>query len=438
MTSVLSSPMSAYPADSAAALHAAVERLFRAADAASVAEICEGMLRGLGVGGRLHWRLLGDTEPPNEQFTQLDLAEDPQGLRSLVLTLPTGTISDPLREILSWIGRLVACRLRQLAETSRLYEAISRLALAERLQRALYAIADQAGAEHNMTEMMHSLHAILGSLMYAENFYIALYDAPTDTVRFPYYVDTMDKEPPSPDEAVALQEMRYSLTWNLLQSGQAIMGSVAELTEQFKGRFVLLGPVCEHWLGVPLLRDGRVVGGIVMQSYREDTHSSSLTPGFSTGQPERSRQQGLHGGFLRDAREIAQPDRHVVVAQLGHHLTAGAAWTDRAGGVADHGDGGEIAGAATGSHGGEQGGALGAVAQAVGGVLHIAAGEMTAVASHQRSADEETGVRRIRAFTRLARQVQQDIGNNDNSHRDLRSGIPTVAQRRFSCRWRAS
>src|ERR1700744_843260 len=231
MTSVPSSTMPSWPADSAvAAMHAAVERLFRAADAASVAEICEVMLRDLGIEGRLHWRLLGDTEPPNEQITQLDLAEDPQGLRSLVLALPTGSISDPMRENLAWIGRLVACRLRQLAETSRLYEAISRLALAERLQRALYAIADQAGAEHNMTEMMHSLHAILGSLMYAENFYISLYDAATETVRFPYYVDTMDKDPPSPDESVPLQEMRYSLTWNLLQGGQAIMGSVAELT----------------------------------------------------------------------------------------------------------------------------------------------------------------------------------------------------------------
>ncbi len=216
-----------WPADSnVAAMHAAVERLFRAADAASVLEICEAMLAELGVEGRLHWRLLGDHDAAAGTGRQLELAEDPQGLRSLVLELAVETTPDALQDHLAWLGRLAAARLRQLAETSRLYEAISRLALAERLQRALYAIADQASAEHNMTEMMHSLHAILGSLMYAENFYIALYDAATDTVRFPYYVDTMDKEPPAHDEAVPLQEMRHSLTWNLLQCGQAIMGSV--------------------------------------------------------------------------------------------------------------------------------------------------------------------------------------------------------------------
>ncbi|AHX12057.1 diguanylate cyclase [Dyella jiangningensis] len=274
MTSVPTSTTSMpWPAErGVAAMHSAVERLFRAADAASVLEICEAMLGELGVEGRLHWRLLGDPVQLDKDVIQLDLAEDPQALRSLVLELPATLSYDAQREHMAWIGRLAATRLRQLAETSRLYEAISRLALAERLQRALYAIADQAGAEHNMTEMMHSLHAILGSLMYAENFYIALYDPATDTVRFPYYVDTMDKEPPSPDEAVPLQEMRHSLTWNLLQCGQAVMGSFSELAEQFKGRFIQVGPVCEHWLGVPLLRDGRVVGGIVMQSYREDTH----------------------------------------------------------------------------------------------------------------------------------------------------------------------
>ena len=68
-----------------------------------------------------------------------------------------------------------------------------------------------------------------------------------------------------------LQEIQYSLTWNLLKGGQPIMGSIDELAQLLQGRLVPIGPNCEHWLGVPLLRDGRVVGGIVMQSYRDDT-----------------------------------------------------------------------------------------------------------------------------------------------------------------------
>ncbi|TPG11221.1 EAL domain-containing protein [Rhodanobacter glycinis] len=255
-----------------AALREAVERLFEAPDAASVMEICELMLVNFGIQGRLRWRRMD--EQAGHIGGQLDLAEDPQGPRTLTLEWADLPPPEIVRDRLDWLGRLADTRLRQLAEISRLYEAISRLALAERLQRALYAIAEQAGAEHDMPEMMRSLHAIVSSLMYAENFYIVLYDAATDTVRFPYYVDIADTDPPSPDQGVPLHDMLHSLTWTLLQEGRPLMGSIEELKQQFGDHFVPIGPSCEHWLGVPLLRGDRVVGGIVMQSYRADTHYS--------------------------------------------------------------------------------------------------------------------------------------------------------------------
>ncbi|OOG55569.1 EAL domain-containing protein [Rhodanobacter sp. C03] len=256
-----------------AALHHAAERLFEAADVGSVMEICELAWSSFGIHGRLRWRRV-DEQPIHLPSGQLDLAEDPQGSRKLTLEATELPLPDGVRDSLVWLGRLADARLRQLAETSRLYEAISRLALAERLQRALYAIAEQAGAGHDMPEMMRSLHAIVSSLMYAENFYIVLYDAATDSVRFPYYLDIADNDPPPPDQELPLRDMLHSLTWNLLQEGRPLMGSIEELRQQFGDRFVLVGPSCEHWLGVPLLRSDRVVGGIVVQSYRTDTHYS--------------------------------------------------------------------------------------------------------------------------------------------------------------------
>jgi diguanylate cyclase (GGDEF)-like protein len=254
-----------------AELRDAMERLFRAVDADSVLETCQAALDQLRVQGKLRW-LPTETGERVPAPGRLNLARDPHSLQTLVLVCDPTQLDEGLTAELGWLGRLAGTRLRQLSETGRLYEAISRLAMAERLQRALYAIAELAGSAHNVTEMMQSLHAIVGMLMYAENFYIFLYDAATDSVRFPYYVDTVDPKPPAPDENYPMQDMRHSLTWNLLQGGQPIMGSVDELARQLEGRFILVGPPCEHWLGVPLLRGNQVVGGIAVQTYRADTH----------------------------------------------------------------------------------------------------------------------------------------------------------------------
>ena len=117
-----------------AGLDGAIERLFEATDAASVMEICEFMLGQLGTRGRLRWRHRDDAKiDPAENW--LDLAEDPLSTRTLSLESTDQPLSGSTRESLQWIGRLADIRLAQLAETSRWYEAISRLALAERLQR---------------------------------------------------------------------------------------------------------------------------------------------------------------------------------------------------------------------------------------------------------------------------------------------------------------
>jgi len=256
------------PADDTAGVPAAIEHLLKAHDSSSVLEICERILADFGIAGQLHWRA-PEAQDTHSAGWRFDLAEDTQ--RQHVLTLSRDEpVAEALREKLAWLGRLADTRLRQLAESSRLYEAISRLALAERLQRALYAIAEQASAEHDMPALMRSLHTIVSSLMYAENFYIALYDPASDSVRFPYYVDTLDTDPPPPGRSVPLHELLHGITWNLLRHGRPLFGAAEELAQELGGQFQLHGPRCEHCIGVPLFRAGQVVGCIVVQSYRSN------------------------------------------------------------------------------------------------------------------------------------------------------------------------
>ncbi|MEO5963669.1 MAG: hypothetical protein ABIO75_08415, partial [Thermomonas sp.] len=69
---------------------------------------------------------------------------------------------------------------------------IESLRRSEHLQQSLYEIADLAGGSQDMQDMLRRIHAIVGELMYAENFYIVLYDEFRQKIRFLYFIDKLD------------------------------------------------------------------------------------------------------------------------------------------------------------------------------------------------------------------------------------------------------
>ncbi len=76
--------------------------------------------------------------------------------------------------------RMVATTLAQARSQAR----IESLQKAQRLQRALYEIADLAGSRLEMEQMLPRIHAVVGALMSAENFYIVLCDERLQWMRF--------------------------------------------------------------------------------------------------------------------------------------------------------------------------------------------------------------------------------------------------------------
>ena len=97
---------------------------------------------------------------------------------------------------------------------------IEGLRKSERLRQALYQIADLSGSNLDMQEMLARIHAIVGTLMPAENFYIVRYDDVRDTVRFLYFVDQRDPWKADPDEEIPLSDMPNSLTVAMLRHGR--------------------------------------------------------------------------------------------------------------------------------------------------------------------------------------------------------------------------
>src|SRR6202012_2388268 len=112
----ISSALLPFSAEGGVVLRVAAERLFRASDAANVFEICDTVLKELRVEGHLHWQD-GRDYATGAVSHRIELADDPQGLRALVLDIePDGpALPDTLREQMIWLGRLASARLRQVS-----------------------------------------------------------------------------------------------------------------------------------------------------------------------------------------------------------------------------------------------------------------------------------------------------------------------------------
>src|SRR6185436_6700537 len=119
---------------------------------------------------------------------------------------------------------------------------------AEKLQAALYRIAQLTSSVADMSAFYAAIHGVVGELMYARNFYIATRDETTGAVRFDYFVDEEDEHPP-------VVKPGKSLTEYVLRTGEPLLANPAVHSElERKGEIELLGAASLDWLGVPLKR----------------------------------------------------------------------------------------------------------------------------------------------------------------------------------------
>jgi GAF domain-containing protein/CheY-like chemotaxis protein/HPt (histidine-containing phosphotransfer) domain-containing protein len=148
---------------------------------------------------------------------------------------------------------------------------------AERIQGALYRIAETASAAEDMQDFYGKIHGIVGELMYAGNFYIALYDAERDMINFPYNIDE-DPDQPDPNLWEPFGSgYAAGTTAYLLRTGRPMLLTAKDNRRlAARGEIVLVGEEAVTWLGVPLQSEGKTLGAVVVQSYREDlAHSEA-------------------------------------------------------------------------------------------------------------------------------------------------------------------
>ena len=97
----------------------------------------------------------------------------------------------------------------------------------ESLREAIYKISESAYKADNLDYLFKSIHDVVGELMSAQNFYIAIYDADTKMISFPYFVDEYD-EAPEP------KKLGKGLTEYVLRKGKPLLAS-PEVFEKLPG-----------------------------------------------------------------------------------------------------------------------------------------------------------------------------------------------------------
>jgi diguanylate cyclase (GGDEF)-like protein/PAS domain S-box-containing protein len=133
----------------------------------------------------------------------------------------------------------------------------------ERLQSALFRIGEVTETAQEMNAFYAAIHAIVGDLMNARNFYIAIYDEAQRLLAFPYHVDQLDSTPaPAP--------LGRGLTEYVLRTGLPLLATPSVFERlQREGEVQLVGAPSLDWLGVPLKRGDRTFGVLAVQTYDE-------------------------------------------------------------------------------------------------------------------------------------------------------------------------
>jgi len=136
----------------------------------------------------------------------------------------------------------------------------------EKLQSALYRIAEVSTSARDLNALYPAIHSIVADLLDARNFYIALYDESANWMSFPYFVDEFDSAPPP-------RTPRKGLTEYVLRSGEPLLATGQKINElAASGEVERAGSPADDWLGVPLKHGDKTFGVLAVQHYAARTH----------------------------------------------------------------------------------------------------------------------------------------------------------------------
>ncbi len=163
---------------------------------------------------------------------------------------------------------------------------------AELLQNAVYRIAQAADTSAGLGDLFKSVHNIVGTVMPAGNFYIALYDDEEDLISFPYFVDEEDT-PPSP------KKPGKGLTEHVIRTGRPCSATRRRTGTARRGHVELVGCLRLSGSASPSSSTGRRQGPWSSNTTKTRTPMAPRSCGCSNSSrprwPGRSSASGPNG-----------------------------------------------------------------------------------------------------------------------------------------------
>ena len=271
-----------------------------------------------------------DSEHPRAHF----FTEDHQSVLESIAFLCANKIvrartDRRLQELNRDLERRIAERTAELqGSNGRLKNEIAERTRAEAVQRALFGISEAVHSAEDLPHLYERIHAIIGSLMPARNFYLALLEPETGRIHFPYHRDEQDPPPPP-------RCGRKGMTEYVLRTGRAMLADLEEIRKlREAGEYEQTGHPAAIWLGVPLQDQGRTFGVMAVQDHRnprafgeEDKRLLNFVAGQTALAIERKRSEAelrqrtlrLHESEERFRRTFAALPSNVSLVRLSDH-----------------------------------------------------------------------------------------------------------------------
>jgi PAS domain S-box-containing protein len=139
---------------------------------------------------------------------------------------------------------------------------ISKAKHSEDINKTLYLISDAVNTTLDLQDLYKHIHILLDNILDVTNFFIAVVESKTNTLFFPYFVDTIDEN----FYPITDFNTSGSLTGMVVLHKKPLLLKKDELEERAAQKGVH-GPTPLIWMGVPLIIKDKVMGVIALQSY---------------------------------------------------------------------------------------------------------------------------------------------------------------------------